>query len=318
MFSTPYSGVAPPSLALRHVGAARQQPHRQIEMPVDRRHEQRARAIGRARLVDVGAAVEQRKRRVVEAVARREEQRGQPALRTHQVGVSERLRLPARVRVAAAGTRAARRRRRSRRHARRRRAFAAASSFWIAATRAFRARLSTLSWRLRALMSTTFAVARTSAPRASSTLTTSVRPDAAANISGVCPHCGSRTFTSAPAIEQDRDGLAAARCGRKVERRRTCRGQRADVGLRADEQANDTRLAAFGGDVERRVPADARPRAGIGARLEEQRGQLLIAMLRRPVKRGHPVALRAIHVSALPQQRANGGSVPLHGGVGDS
>ena len=75
-------------------------------------------------------------------------------------------------------------------------------------------------------------------------------------------------------------------------------------------------VATFGGHVERLVLSDTRPRAGIGAGVEEQRGQLLIAMLRGPVKRGHSVALRAVHVSALLQQGANGGSVLLHGGVG--
>ena len=94
-----------------------------------------------------------------------------------------------------------------------------------------------------------------------------MRPEAAANISGVCPHCRLADIHAGAGIEQDRDGLAAARRGRKVKRRRSGRGQRADVGLRADEKAKDSIVAAFGGDVERLVLANARPAPGLAPAL---------------------------------------------------
>ena len=69
------------------VGAAREEFHREIEMSVDHRDEQRGRVVRGAPLVDVRTRVKQNERRVAVAFAGREQQRRQPAVRADEVGV---------------------------------------------------------------------------------------------------------------------------------------------------------------------------------------------------------------------------------------
>ena len=72
-------------LTLEHFDAA------QIEMTVDRRHQQRACLVALAHLIDVGAGGEQCLRRVDVALPRRKEQRREAALRRNQRGAPEEL-----------------------------------------------------------------------------------------------------------------------------------------------------------------------------------------------------------------------------------
>ena len=62
------------------------------------------------------------------------------------------------------------------------------------------------------------------------------------------------------------------------------------------------RAARLGGEVERRVLADARHRADVGAGVDQHVGELGVAALGRPVQRAHAVALRAVDVGAVLEQ----------------
>ena len=298
-----------------HVGAAPEQTHREIEVPVDRRHEQRARAIRCAHLIDVGSAVEQRKHGVLEAFARRQQQRCQPALGADEVGVAQRLRLSSIVAARRPGRGSGPRR--GRRCPRRCRGRGCAllldggdASVTLAALRAVLAiaRADVDDFRRRARIGAAH----------------QQRFDRLGPARSCREHQGRLSplrllhIDIGAVIQEERDRLGAARrCG-EMQRRSTRGGRRADVGFRIDEPSNDEMVTALGGDVKRRMPSDARDRIWIGAGREQQPGELLIALLRGPVKRVHPVALRAVHVSALQQQGAYGCDVAPHGGIGYS
>ena len=129
-----------------------------------------------------------------------------------------------------------------------------------------------------------FSFAFTSALASSSACTTAVLPAVAARCSGVTPVVLVRASTAAPAVEQRLHRLGVARSARQVERR---------------------------------VLPDAGHGAGVGAGVDQHRRQLGVAALGGPVQRAHAVALRAVDVGALLQQRAHGVAVAAHGRVGD-
>ena len=68
--------------------------------------------------------------------------------------------------------------------------------------------------------------------------------------------------------------------------------------------------------VERRVAAEPRRRPHVGAGVEQRFDEVGAAARRRPVQRGHPVALRLVDVGALLEQRADASLVAAHGRVG--
>src|SRR5207244_3826960 len=82
---------------------------REIEVAVDRRHQQRTGVIRRAHLIDVGAAVDQRERGLLESFTRREQQRRESALRADEIRVPERFRFAAGIAVRSTARRGTRR-----------------------------------------------------------------------------------------------------------------------------------------------------------------------------------------------------------------
>ena len=51
--------------------------------------------------------------------------------------------------------------------------------------------------------------------------------------------------------------------------------------------------------------------------MDQHGREIGVAVPRRPVERRHAVALGRVHIGALFEQRADGGDVAAHGGVGD-
>jgi hypothetical protein len=78
-----------------NVRPAVEQPPCEIEMAVDRRHQDRAGVIAGAHLVDSGPGVDQRERGVAVAVPCGEQQGGEATVDADQVGIAERLGLVA-------------------------------------------------------------------------------------------------------------------------------------------------------------------------------------------------------------------------------
>ena len=296
------------------IGAALEQTLREIEVSVDGGDEQRRGAIGRARLVDVGARVEKRHHRVVMAVARGQQQRGQAAVRADELGVAERLRLVAVVDVARSASPAGACRRGRRRWA----ANLAARSFWIAAMRVFRARLSAASCWLRSRRSTTRAVtARFGAA-------TGQRLDDVGTAGGGGEHQRRLTplrFAQVDvrtAIEECYDDVEVSGSGGKVQRRRSGCGLLRRRCLRVEQTPHDGRPSAGGRDVKRRVSAEPRSRRDIGARGNHDLRELVVSAVGSPVQRRHAIALRPVDVGALLNQRFDGRKIAARGGVGNA
>src|SRR5438034_1312767 len=106
-----------------------------------------------------------------------------------------------------------------------------------------------------------------------------------------------------------------------MKRNRTRCGERSHVGLRGaafKEHTNHDGVTAPGGDVEWRMPPDARLSTDMSARFEQQRREIAIAVLGGPVEGRHAVALRAVHIRALLKERTNGGDVSLHRCLSDA
>ena len=169
---------------------------------------------------------------------------------------------------------------------------------------------------LSADRSVTFDVAFRSAPFLASSVSTAARLDAAANIAGVSPRTGSFAFTLAPpSISRVTASVlpeAAASISAVVP---------FDVALLASAPdfssgAITDGAAALGGENQRRVGADARRRAHVGAGEQQRLHQVRVVFHRRPVQRGHAVALRGVDVGRLLQQRAHRVAVALHRRVG--
>src|SRR3954465_2112442 len=101
---------------------------------------------------------------------------------------------------------------------------------------------------------------------------------------------------------------------------RCCPGRRRrlDVRVPVEERADDLRVTAFGGEVKWRVSAEARHRRGLRAVLEQQPRELGVAGVGGPMQRRHAVALAAVDVSAVSEQRGDGGRIAAHGSVGDA
>ena len=103
-------------------------------------------------------------------------------------------------------------------------------------------------------------------------------------------------------IQQERDGLDAARGGGKVKRARPAR-RRLGVGVAAsfEQRRDNRRVGGFAGQVQRRVAADPRTGLKMGPGVDEHLRQLDKAVVRRPVQRRHAITLGHVHIRALPQ-----------------
>ena len=157
-----------------------------------------------------------------------------------------------------------------------------------------------------------------SAPRLISGLIASTRFCEAAKISGVCPHSASRALTSALRRASSGDDVHVARRRPRggAASRRSCSTCASTSAPALSSALHHGGAARLGGQVQRRVVADARDRVDVGAGVDQHLGQLGVAALGRPVQRRHAVALRGADVGALLEQRLHGGGVAAHGGVG--
>ncbi len=108
---------------------------------------------------------------------------------------------------------------------------------------------------------------------------------------------------SAPFSISDVIDLRVAGGGRDHQRRRAVRRHRLRIRAGGEQRRDDVGVAALGGEIQRRVGADARRRAHVGAGVDQHLRHLGVALDRRPVQRGRAVALRLVDVEALLQQR---------------
>ncbi len=156
-----------------------------------------------------------------------------------------------------------------------------------------------------------------SAPRDSSSLTTSTRSAAAANINAVWPLASSFTFGSAPFSSSMRTASALPACEACINAVAPVVVAAATGAPAAISGAITDGVADLRGEVERRVAADARLRAEVGAGVQQHRGQLRVAVEGGPVQRGHAVALGGVDVNAFLEQLPHGGHVFRCGRVRD-
>ena len=287
----------------RRIGAPPEQILREIELAVDRRDEQRARAIARAHLVDVGAGVEQRAHRFEMSLARGEEQRRDAALRGHElvelIVAVDAGNLPAAAAASGRSVAAAlrllpgRRRIALRELAERRR---------IAAQRHeigdLRRRLE-IGAVVRQHLEHRGAIGRRGKHH---------RRQAAQRFRRV--HVGA-------AGDERRDGSRVAGRGGEHQRRRTVRRRSVDVGAGLEQRLEHLRAAVPRREQQRRVCADARRRLDVRAGVEQRLHEVGVVLHGGPVERRHAVALRRVDVGRLLQQRLDAVAVALHRRVGD-
>ena len=117
-------------------------------------------------------------------------------------------------------------------------------------------------------------------------------------------------------VHQGHRDLRVARPGGVVERGFARLGGRFEVGARIRQQAHDAGMARPAGNHDGGEAAQPGGCLQVRARKDEDVGQLLLAVLGRPVQRGHAVALGRVHVRARAQQLAHLVGVAAHGGVG--
>jgi hypothetical protein len=84
------------------------------------------------------------------------------------------------------------------------------------------------------------------------------------------------------------------------------------VGAGLGQDVNHRGVAVLAGDQQRRVAADAGGRLEVGAGVEQHLRELDVALLRRPVQRGHAVGLRGVDVGAVLEERAHRITVAVH------
>ena len=76
-------------------------------------------------------------------------------------------------------------------------------------------------------------------------------------------------------------------------------------------------MAGFGRQGERRIAPKPGPRHNLAAALQQYVGELEVPVDRRPVQRGHPVALCGVDISAIAQELLHGGTIAGARGIGN-
>ena len=312
------------------VGSRLEEPQGQIEVPVDGRDQQGARAVGRAHLVDVGAARDERQGRIGVAVARGEQQRRQAAVGPHQIGEAERLRLFLPVGLGRRrGWRCSRtpkggRRRRSRPRQTRPPGPEAAPRV------AFRRPPGAGGGHPAAPLPAVGLVERVAGGDVHDRRgDAGVRSPPQQGRDGGGPrrprreHEGGLTpaglaHVGVGAMRQQRlDGVDASRLRGEVQRGGARRGQRLSIRPMGEQGRDHRGMAGPARDVQRRVAAETGHRFGVGAGREEPAGGPRVAVPRRPVQGGHAVAARRVDVAAVRQQRPHRLVVLTHDRIGE-
>ena len=116
-------------------------------------------------------------------------------------------------------------------------------------------------------------------------------------------------------VEQGGDGRAIPRLRGQVERSRPARRRGVRVGAGLEQRPHHRRLPAPARDVQRRMLADAGRRLEVRAGIQEHLGHLEVAPHCRPVQRGHAVGPRRLHVGAPFEQGLDGPRVAPARGI---
>ena len=156
-----------------------------------------------------------------------------------------------------------------------------------------------------------------SAPRDISSFTTSARSSPAATINAVWPKPFSFALTSAPvstrrvtvSVLPDRAASISAVAPVAVAE--------LALGAGGEQRRHHLRMPGLARHQERRDAAQSRRRANVGAGRQQHLRKRGIAVGRRPVQRGHAVALCGIDVGAVLQQRLHGRRIASLGRISD-
>ena len=117
-------------------------------------------------------------------------------------------------------------------------------------------------------------------------------------------------------VEQRLDGRQVARPRCHHQRRLPSRHLLVGIRARLQQALDDGRVAVERGERQRRG-AFAVGGLHVGSGLNQQVGRDRIVAVHRPVQRRRPIGLGRVHVGLLRQERAHGGAVAAHDGVGD-
>ena len=274
-------------------------------MSVDRRDEKRARPVARAHLIQVRAHVEQRLHRFPVTFARRQEHRRETALGGDQlvelvtpIDTGHLLRSCASTagrRTTAAARRRLSGRRRIPRRERAKRLFVATERREVGDLRG-RPQIRSAPGEQVEHGRT---VGRRGKHRGGQSADRLLRVDVRA------------------AVNQECHGVRAAGRSRKHQRGGAVRRLRVHVGARFQQRLHYGRAAVLRGEDQRRIGADTRRRPDAGPGIQQRLRELRIVVHRRPVERGHAIALRGVHVGRLFEEQPHRVLVALHRRIGN-